>query len=130
MSYYRFVRVEYIGKYKEKSKYGYLAESYRNAIYLWDHGHIVRYMKKGARLVFEEMAYIHLQKRKMLFSSDLLLNDVVKIIPNCFCELEYPIITLDNFDKIKKWDSQMEIAGSFIRRNLIKIKEKIDLWKK
>jgi len=128
MDYYRFVRVKYVGKYTNASPHGYIAEKYRDAIYVWDKGHIKRYLKKEGRLEVEERAYIHLQKRLMKFSPKLLDFDVVKIIPNMFTNLETDGVTYANFNQIKKWDSQVMVIKYWLVRILSKIKKCI--WKR
>ena len=128
LSFYRFVRVQYIGRYTKESKHGYIAEIYRDAVYLWNKGHIKRYLKNNGRLETEECAYMHLQKRSMKYSPSLLNYDIVKIIPNMFTCFEYESVSYDNFDKIKKWDSQTQVLRFWLVRNLSNIKK--HLWKK
>lgn len=126
MSYYQFVRVQYTGRYTSLSPHGYVAEKYRDAVYLWKKGHIKRYMLVNNELNIEEAAYIHLQKRTMEFIRELLNVEVVKVIPNKFDFLEVKEITSGNFSNIIKWDSNLELFKSFILRSLKSIKN--SLW--
>lgn len=123
LDYYRFVKVEYIGIYTEKSPHGYRTENYKDAVYLWEDGHIKRYIRGEQCIIEEEMAYIHLQKRKMQFSESLLSLNRIKIIPNAFLELEVPNVSLETFSKIEKWDNLMEFVKSEGRRIAKRLKK-------
>lgn len=128
MSYYRFVRVLYTGVYSKQSPHGYIAEKYIDSVFLWKDGHVKRYTNKKNGLLEEEAAYIHLQKRKMVVYQGLKDAHIIKIIPNKFVSLEVDRITDDNFSKIAKWDSNLELIKSFVMRFAKQIKKQI--WKK
>lgn len=90
-----------------RTKYNYLKkdfddEKYKNAVYCWNNGKIVRYYLENGKCVEEEYMYIHLQERKMKFNKKVLNNQIIQIVPNIFKKCKYNDITLQNFSKIKK----------------------------
>ena len=99
----KFIRTMYVGKENENDGHGYKNESFKNALYLWNHGSLYRLVKKGNEILKEEYLYMHFQSRSMRFSKLLnLQQNIIKIIPNCFMPLEVDSVTKENFDKIKK----------------------------
>lgn len=97
-----FRRVEKVGKEVNGNVHGYITEPYRDAVYLWDKGHIKRYYKEKGKIVEQEFMYMHLQQRRMKIDGEVFKQDVVKIMPNRFAFLEYDTITVDNIGNIKK----------------------------
>lgn len=127
MSYYQFVRVQYTGVYSKKSPHGYTVEKYNESVFIWENGHIKRYMMNEKELITEEAAYIHLQKRKMKISQGLTDIPVIKIIPNKFEPLEVGRITKENFSKIRKLDNRFNLIKSSLFRAIKMILNNI-LW--
>lgn len=99
----KFIRVIYVGKDKPNNGHGYIYEKYKRYIYTWNRGSIIRYSKEKEQLKQEEYMYIHLQKRKMKLNIECLTSNIIKIVPNAFLPLEETNITLENFNRIKKW---------------------------
>ena len=99
----KFIRTIYVGKENKNDGHGYKNESFKHALYLWDHGSLYRLLKKGNEIIKEEYLYMHFQSRKMKISKLLnLQQNIIKIIPNTFMPLEVNSVTNENFDKIKK----------------------------
>lgn len=99
----KFIRTIYVGKENKNDEHGYKNESFKHALYLWDHGSLYRLLKKGNEIIKEEYLYMHFQSRKMRTSKLLNLQQgIIKIIPNTFMPLEVDSVTKENFDKIKK----------------------------
>lgn len=101
---FKFIRVEYLGIFAEKSLNGYNSEKYIRAVYIWDKGSIYRFFKSyGNHLERQEFLYIHLQSRKMNYKYNLEHSEMIKIIPNTFQRLEYSDVTIKNIDRIKTY---------------------------
>ena len=77
-------------------------EKYRNALYVWDNGSILRYYIKDKKVVREEYLYMHFQQRKMKCKSLNLECKSFKIIPNKFLKLKYSEINIKNIKWIRK----------------------------
>lgn len=99
----KIIRTIYVGKENKNDEHGYKNESFKHALYLWDHGSLYRLLKKGNEIIKEEYLYMHFQSRKMRTSKLLNLQQgIIKIIPNTFMPLEVDSVTKENFDKNKK----------------------------
>lgn len=98
----QFVRTEYVGMEKYPQNHGYVEESYKKALYVWDKGHIYRYYLQNADLQKEEYIYMHLQARRMKVSETVVHADTFKIVPDEFLPLEVEEVTKCNFPRIKK----------------------------
>lgn len=94
--------------------------------YIWNHGELTRKIKKQDGWNTEEYMYIHLQKRKMKVKVTDISQNVYKIIPNEFADLEIQLKDLNqNADAIccKKMNMQyFRIRSKNLRT---KIKNKI-----
>ena len=97
-----FVRSRYLGIEVWNENHGYKIEKYREAVYTWDNGHIIRYFLDGNSLKSEEFLYVHFLRRKMSMYKRILDIDKFKFIPNKFLPLEVDQVTIDNFKKIHK----------------------------
>jgi hypothetical protein len=79
-----------------------ICEKRKTAIFIWDNGKLVRYVKSKNSISSKDFLYIHLQKRIMAQK----VNDkcrCYKIIPNEFAELEVPVEEIPlKFPIIKK----------------------------
>lgn len=98
----KFVRTVYRGIENYPMNHGYELESYKNALYVWDNGHVYRYYENSNEIVKEEFLYMHLQQRKMKVTNSVFNCDIIKIVPNKFSCLKTKEITISNFYKIKK----------------------------
>lgn len=116
----KFVRTRYVGNDIYPLHHGYYIEDYIKSIYLWNDGHIQRYLMNHGKLIKEEFAYIHLQRRKMSVSSQLHDSHCIKIVANRFLPFEFSSVTDDNFYKIKTYYPNMHFF-------YIKIKPKIKI---
>lgn len=96
-----FVRTQYVGHTKFSDSHGYQTEKPKNALYVWDNGHIYRYYSEGTKLVREEFIYMHFQMRKLKVSNKILNADCFKIIPNKFLPLEVNKVNECTFRNIK-----------------------------
>ncbi len=93
----KFIRVLF--NYESKEFY---PEIYKNALYVWNKGDLLRYYVENGKLMKEEFLYAHLQKRNMQVDKRILKDERFKIIPNEFLRIEEKEISLANFNKIKK----------------------------
>ena len=96
----QFVKTTYREITSSHSAY-YDTEAYKKCIYLWKNGEIARYYLKGDELQKEEFAYIHLQKRRMRYSLEIVKYNSVQIVANKFIRFKYADVTDSNFKKIK-----------------------------
>lgn len=101
ISYNSFVRNKYVGHIGCANSHGYQIEHSKDALYVWDKGHVYRYFNEGKNLVREEFIYMHFQMRRMQISDIILTKDRFKIIPNKFLPLEVDEINEDTFRYIK-----------------------------
>lgn len=101
----RFLRTKYVGIGNGGNIHGYMKEKYKDALYLWKTGCLMRFFIKDDEIVKEEFLYIHLQHRKMKcgFNQNHREVDIFKIVPNSFQYLEVDDVTINNFQKIKKY---------------------------
>ena len=100
----KFVRIRYVGFDVLNDGHGYVEESPKKALYVWDKGNVFRYYIENKELVREDFIYIHLQARKMKVNKRTFELSSFKIMPNKFAPLEVSEVNLDNFHKIKKCD--------------------------
>ena len=119
----KFIKITYKSDIKD-----FLCDE-KQAIYLWEHGNIYRYILKNNKLEKEEYLYIHLQERKMNIKENVMKSDVVKIIPNRFLCLEVPKITESNFHKIKKNGFNLHFLQYHYKWKKKRIKEILGLTK-
>ena len=64
-------------------------ESYKESLFIWNNGEIIRYYKKGKSEVnSQEYLYMHLQRRKMKMIKSDRFGDYFAIIPNKFVPLK------------------------------------------
>ena len=122
----KFVRVVYVGKDEPNNGHGYVYETYKPSVYLWENGHIVRYFKNNNELKREEYMYLHLQKRKMKNFVDNQVS-IIKIVPNSFLPLEFDKVTVDNFVKIKKKDINSHFLRIKIFPRLKQLRKKLGI---
>lgn len=85
--------------YKQRK---FITEEYRECVYYWKEGKIYRSYMKDDKLITEEFMYMHFQNRNMKYHKKILNENIFKIVPNKFLELEYSNVTKDNFKKIQK----------------------------
>ncbi len=82
--------------------YSYDNEKYKDALYVWENGSLLRYYKENNKLKKEEFLYMHFQQRKMQFDIEILDKTRFKIVPNSFLTLEVSKIDNDNFERIRR----------------------------
>lgn len=124
IKYNKFIRTQYVGINEAPLTHGYKNEQYKNAVYIWDKGHIYRYFLESENLVKEEYIYMHFQMRNMKVNKDILNKNIFKIIPNEFTILEFNNITKYNFSSIKKTgncNQRMELLKRKINKKIKKI---------
>ena len=97
-----FLKVTYDKNNENADKHGYVTENYKDCICLWDHGDIKRFYINNNKLVCEEYAYIHLQKRRMFFRSSVIKYNRIRIAPNYFFSFRIKEINISNFYTIRK----------------------------
>lgn len=99
-----------------------IVEPLSSSFFVWDEGKLYRYVKKKNEIIQEEYMYIHLQKRRMKIKNRK--NNIYKIIPNSFCDLERKEMSdlNRNFGKIKKW----ELNTHYFRLRFNNLKMKIN----
>lgn len=83
-------------------KRNYKLESDKKQIFTWEDGSLFRYYKLNKKIVKEEFAYIHLQKRPMEIKGGLKIKGNILIMPNQFKPLTESI-TFENFSKFYKY---------------------------
>ena len=98
----KFRRTVFTGKEKKSCTHGYSVEPLKEAVYLWDHGNIVRYYMNQGRLEEERFLYVHMQSRLMKIQGNLDCCSKIQIIPNKFLDFEDKVVTVQNFPGIKK----------------------------
>lgn len=129
-----FLRTYYVGLNKPGNGIGFTDEKYKKAVYVWNKGELYRlYLNKG-KLIREEYAYIHLQRRKMKVEIDIEKEECIKIMANSFRGLEVQTVTADNFKKIRKripCNQYMEIVVKpSIKKRITKLINCYELFKK
>lgn len=117
----KFVRTRYLGTDIYKYNHGYKVETYREAVYTWDNGHIFRYYMDDDNLKREEFLYAHFLHRKMSMDKHVLDLDIFKFIPNKFLPLEASQVSVENFKKIKKYSFNTHYINVKIKPKLKKI---------
>ena len=97
-----FYRTIYTGKEISPEGRGFVVESYRRAVYLWNKGKVERYFKDALHnMVREEFLYIHLQKRKMRFNPKVLNSNIISIVPNEFIPFGKNDVSVTDLSKVK-----------------------------
>ncbi len=99
----KFIKTTYVGKIDTADSHGYELETYKKCLYLWDNGRILRYYLSDGKCVEEEYAYMHLQKRKMLFVPSLIKYNKIRIVANMFMRFSQKEINADIIGKIKEY---------------------------
>lgn len=117
----KFVRSRYVGLDVYRDNHGYKVEEYRDAVYTWDRGHLIRYFKLEEGIKNEEFLYVHFLHRKMVMDKRVLKLDIFKFVPNKFLPLEVSSVTADNFNKIKKWSLNTHYFNVKIKPRIKKI---------
>ena len=79
----------------------YVTEERNESLVVWNKGELFRYKVLNGELVVEEYPYVHLQSRKMKIKVDS-STDVMKIVPNSFRYLEHNILTVNDFNLVRK----------------------------
>lgn len=74
----------YIGPYHNQPDESGRFRRMKNILYRWNQGTLERCWTEKAQLSFEEIAYVHLQKRKMSYDPECLGSDAFLIVPNRF----------------------------------------------
>lgn len=77
----------------------YLVENRKKAVFIWREGILTRYLKSGNGIGKKEYMYLHMQSRPMQVRAAC--ENMFKIIPNAFEDLEVSAITEETFDKVK-----------------------------
>ena len=113
----KFVRTQF-----DYSKYDFVDESYKKAIYIWNNGDLYRLFLNEKKLVKEEFIYFHFQQRNMQINYNIMKSNFFKIIPNKFDVLETIDITEKNFNKIKKNKLCMHYYSKHLEWYISKIK--------
>lgn len=100
----KFKRTFYKGLNEYPQTHGYGIESYKEAIYIWDHGDLVRYYisEDGKYLKKESFMYMHLQSRFMRIKDDIFKSSIIQIMPNKFVNFEGVDISIQSFYKVRK----------------------------
>ena len=93
----KFIRTKYDFNLND-----FINEKYKSAVYLWENGKIVRFIKNNNEIIKEEFLYIHLQERKMSFDKNSLNSKYIQILPNKFLGVNYSIKSIKDFTKFKK----------------------------
>lgn len=119
----RFIKIKYKSDIKD-----FILDD-QDAIYLWENGNICRYILKDGALEKEEYLYIHFQERRMNIKQKVINNNVIKIIPNRFVDLEVSEITKKNFNKIKKNTISLHFFQYHYKWKKKRIKEILGLTK-
>lgn len=96
-----FEHVVYVGFENQNNGHGYVSEKCDSSLHTWENGHILQYTSKGDALVVKEFMYIHLQSRKFNDGMNVMGYNKFKIVPNKFMPLEYPVVSIDTFHKIR-----------------------------
>lgn len=97
-----FLKVTYDRNSINADKHGYVTETYKDCIYLWEQGHIKRYYIDNNNLRYEEYPYIHLQKRNMLYFPSVIKQLRIRIVPNYLLKFTKRLVTISDFHKINK----------------------------
>lgn len=84
-----------------EDRHHYFTEEKSDSFFVWNEGHLYRYIKRNGELSREEYMYIHFQSRPMNVSTEV-DSRIIKIIPNSFDKLEVDEITYESFNKIIK----------------------------
>jgi hypothetical protein len=93
----RFTKVRF-----DARTYSYHVEPYKDVLYLWNNGHILKYYMSGSDMAFEEVLYMHFQERKMKYDKNILNSDRFLIVPNKYKSIKYESITEEIFRKTQK----------------------------
>lgn len=105
-------------------KYDYENENIKNAIYVWDKGNLYRIIKNGKEILREDFMYMHFQQRKMSINNKVLKDSFFQIVPNRFETLKTNDITINNFNKCKKYSFTLHYLTKHIEWKLSKWRKK------
>lgn len=99
-------------------------EEKKESIFVWINGELIRFQKKrNGAIIYNEYAYIHLQKRHM--QQGLNINNCFSIIPNAFEPLEFDSVEQikEKFDEIVKYRPNLQWLTSRVKNFMVKIKK-------
>lgn len=99
----QLVKTTYVGHTDNADAHGYILESHKKCLYLWNKGSIQRYYIENGQLINEEFPYMHLQKRNMYFRKELLRYDTIRITANYFLKLRNQFVDDGLLNKIKEY---------------------------
>lgn len=115
-SYNRFRRGKFVGVENTPMPYGFEIEKFKDALYCWDKGHLLRFYMDKKNLIREEFPYIHLQKRPMKLDVDVLDQERFQIIPDAFIPLSVEVKDIEDFKSIPRPCHSRITQKAFIRR--------------
>lgn len=110
--------------YDMKNKKYNLAKHRKN-VFVYNSGILENYFLENKKLFLKEYMYIHLQKRKMEVKINN-NNNIYKIIPNSFLDLENNINSVKNFKKIKTKKINLHYFKIRLKNLKVKIKKKME----
>lgn len=87
-------RLTYLNKDKN-----YQIEKKSKSIFVWKNGRLLRFTKSKNNILEKEYLYLHLQSRAMKLNNKR--QDIYKIIPNSFDDLERELLNSSSFPKVK-----------------------------
>lgn len=108
-----------------KDKKTYSIEENKKAFFVWDNGHIYRYIYINNKVEKHEYLYIHMQSRKMNIHLLNINTNRFKIIPNSFDELEVLEINKKNFHNIRRKYFNLHYFKLRSKNLYIKIKRRL-----
>ena len=121
----QFIRTKYVGIHTQDCPHGYQVEKYKDALYLWEKGNLYRLFILNNQLCREDFSYMHLQQRKMKYTTSIADNDTIKIMPNIFCSLEVNSVTINNFNTIKRHPNSLQSLSIQLNSKWKKLKNKV-----
>lgn len=103
--------------------HNYKVEKKTESFFVWNKGHLFRYLRNAGKISKEEYMYIHLQARPMRLA--LSNTATYKIIANSFDDLEVEKIDKNTFELIKKKHFNLHYFKHRSKNLLDKIRKKV-----
>lgn len=111
----------------------YTIEEFKDAIYMWSKGKILRSYIENGNIKNEEYPYMHLQARKMKYKPSIVLANAFQIRANRFDATHYLVVDKDIFFKFNRNSTRLHIwqlrYRTYSKRYKNKIKKILsNLW--
>lgn len=77
-------------------------EPYKDVLYVWNNGDIIKYYLENDNLVERKIMYMHFQERNMKYEDDVLTAESFYVVPNKYLKNKYSKIDKSTFLRMNK----------------------------